>query len=50
MVGYDTKYKRDDTDDGYTLTVHMHWYDDEFPPEDRIAALRRLSDTIMVFR
>ena len=48
MVGYDTKYKRDDTDDGYTLTVYMHWYDDEFPPENRFDALKRLVDVTMV--
>ena len=49
MVGYDTKYKRDDTDDGYTLSVFMHWYDDESPPKRRNDALQRLVEAITVF-
>ena len=45
MVGYDTSYKRDEYS-GYTLSVFMHWNDDEHPPKNRIDALKRLKNTI----
>ena len=35
MVGYDTTFKRDEEGDGWTLTVFMHWYNDEKPPKNR---------------
>ena len=46
MVGYDTKFSRDKEGDGWTLSVFMHWYDDEKPPKDMGDALRRLKNTI----
>ena len=48
MVGYDTKYERDKNNEGYTLSVFMHWNDDEYPPDDRFEALKRLVDVTMV--
>jgi hypothetical protein len=46
MVGYDTKYERDQQDEGYTLSVFMHWDDNENPPKNKREALLRLRNTI----
>ena len=46
MVGYDTKFERDSDDNGYLLSVLMHWDDDENPPRNRAEGLLRLKYTI----
>ena len=48
MVGYDTSYKKDEEayNKGYTLSVFIHWGEDENPPKNRKEALIRLKNTI----
>ena len=46
MVGYDTKYKRDENNEGYMLSVFMHWDIDEDPPLSRKNALKRLKGVL----